>query len=64
LFGSQYWRGLLAWLTSTMLNEGMINEADLGLIHLTDSPHDAVDFVVKTFQSGASGPPTGSGIES
>ena len=21
LFGSQYWRGLLAWLTSTMLNE-------------------------------------------
>jgi uncharacterized protein (TIGR00730 family) len=48
LFGSQYWRGLLAWLTSTMLNEKNINAEDLGLIHLTDSPKDAVDFIVKT----------------
>jgi uncharacterized protein (TIGR00730 family) len=48
LFGSQYWRGLLAWLTSTMLNEKNINSEDLGLIHLTDSPKDAVDFIIKT----------------
>lgn len=49
LFGSQYWRGLLAWLTSTMLNERMVNPEDLGLIYLTDSPKDAVDFIVKTY---------------
>lgn len=49
LFNSQYWRGLLAWLTSTMLNEKNISEEDLGLIHLTDSPKDAVDFILKTF---------------
>jgi uncharacterized protein (TIGR00730 family) len=48
LFGSQYWRGLLAWVTSTMLNEKMISPEDLGLIHLTDSPRDAVDFIIKT----------------
>ncbi len=48
LFGSQYWRGLLSGITSMMLNEKNINEGDLGLIHLTDSPKDAVDFVVKT----------------
>ena len=48
MFGSQYWRGLLAWLTSTMLNEKMISEEDLALIHLTDSPHDAVKFIVET----------------
>ncbi|MEO8574020.1 MAG: TIGR00730 family Rossman fold protein [Pyrinomonadaceae bacterium] len=48
LFGSQYWRGLLAWLTSTMLNEKNINDEDLGLIHLTDSPSEAVKFIVKT----------------
>ena len=48
LFGSQYWRGLLAWLTSTMLNGKMINPEDLALIHLTDSPKDAVDFIIKT----------------
>ena len=51
LFGSQYWRGLLSWLTSTMLNQKMINPADLGLIHLTDSPKDAANFIIKT--SGA-----------
>ena len=64
LFGSQYWRGLLAWLTSTMINEGNINPEDLGLMHLTDSPHDAVEFIVKTFNSGAPVHPKGSGIES
>ena len=52
LFGSQYWRGLLAWLTSTMVNEKMINPEDLGLIHLTDSPKDAVDFIVSTRNAG------------
>jgi len=48
LFGSQYWRALLAWLTSTMLHEKMINDEDLALIHLTDSPQDAVDFIIRT----------------
>jgi len=52
LFGSQYWRGLLAWVTTTMLNEAMISPEDLGLIHLTDSPRDAVDFVIKTCYAG------------
>ena len=52
LFGSQYWRGLLQWLTTTMLHEKMIGDADLGLIHLTDLPKDAVDFIVTTCNSG------------
>jgi uncharacterized protein (TIGR00730 family) len=56
LFGSQYWRGLLAWLTSTMLNERMINSEDLGLIHLTDSPQEAVKFIVSTFDSSTDNP--------
>jgi uncharacterized protein (TIGR00730 family) len=49
LFGAQYWRGLLAWLSTTMLNERMVNAEDLGLIYLTDSPKDAVEFIVKTY---------------
>ena len=48
LFGSTYWRGMLAWLTSTMLHEKNISPEDLGLIHLTDSPKDAVNFIIKT----------------
>lgn len=56
LFGSQYWRGLLAWITSTMLHEKMINAPDLGLLHLTDSPRDAVDFIIKTCEAGLEKP--------
>jgi uncharacterized protein (TIGR00730 family) len=52
LFGSHYWRGLLQWLTSTMLNGKMINPEDLALIHLTDSPKDAVEFIVRTSTEG------------
>lgn len=48
LFGSHYWQGLLQWLTSQMLNAGNISELDLTLIHLTDSPKDTVDFIIKS----------------
>jgi hypothetical protein len=36
-----------------MLNEKMVNAGDLGLMHLTDSPTDAVNFIIETFKSGA-----------
>lgn len=62
LFGSQYWQGLLAWLSSTMLNEKNISPEDLGLIYLTDSPKDAVDFIIKTCESPEE--KKGSGMES
>ncbi|HSI87568.1 MAG TPA: TIGR00730 family Rossman fold protein [Pyrinomonadaceae bacterium] len=52
LFGSQYWAGLLQWVTTTMLNEQNISPEDLQLMYLTDSPQDAVDFIVKTSSAG------------
>lgn len=55
LFGSQYWQGMLQWITTTMLNERYINEEDLSLIHLTDLPQDAVDFIVRTAGQAAGG---------
>jgi uncharacterized protein (TIGR00730 family) len=64
LFGSQYWRGLLAWLTSTMLHERMVNPEDLGLIYLTDSPKGAVDFIVKTYNEEIENGTNRSGAES
>jgi uncharacterized protein (TIGR00730 family) len=51
LFNSSYWKGLVTWITSTMLKEKNINEEDLSLIHLTDSPQDAVDFIKKCWDS-------------
>jgi hypothetical protein len=52
LFGSQYWQGLLQWITSAMLNEHNISPEDLNLIHLTDSPEDAVAFILQTSSAG------------
>jgi uncharacterized protein (TIGR00730 family) len=61
LFGSQYWQGLLQWITSAMLNDHYISQDDLKLIHLTDSPKDAVDFIVKTSGASPSANPPGKG---
>lgn len=46
LFGSEYWGGMMNWVGDLMLKEGKITEADLRLLHLTDSPEEAVQIVV------------------
>jgi uncharacterized protein (TIGR00730 family) len=51
LFGSAYWRGMLEWVKDLMLSEGKIVEADLRLLHLTDSPSEVVDIVVRSQDS-------------
>lgn len=48
LFDSHYWQGLLQWLSSAMVRAGNIDENDLRLLHITDSPRDAVDFIIRT----------------
>jgi uncharacterized protein (TIGR00730 family) len=55
LFGSHYWRGLLQWITSAMIHEKKISPEDLRLIHLTDSPKDAVDFVIRINEANGNG---------
>jgi uncharacterized protein (TIGR00730 family) len=48
LFGSSYWSGLLKWLRTTMLAEGKIAEADLGLLVLCDDPAEVRDMIVRS----------------
>ncbi|QCB94342.1 TIGR00730 family Rossman fold protein [Cellulomonas shaoxiangyii] len=47
LVGTDYWSGLISWLRDTVHAHGMIAEADLDLLHVTDSPEEAVDVVVR-----------------
>jgi len=42
LFGSEYWRGLLDWMRSTMLESSYIDVKDLGLVTVTDDVDQAV----------------------
>jgi uncharacterized protein (TIGR00730 family) len=51
LFGSVYWGGMLDWVKGLMLSEGKIKEADLRLLHLTDSPAEVVEIVVRSQDS-------------
>jgi uncharacterized protein (TIGR00730 family) len=51
LFGSDYWGGMLDWVKGLMLSEGKVTEADLRLLHLTDSPAEAVEIVVRSQDS-------------
>ncbi|HEX8852804.1 MAG TPA: TIGR00730 family Rossman fold protein [Pyrinomonadaceae bacterium] len=51
LYGSDYWGGMLAWIKDKMLGMAYISEADLELLHLTDSPAEVVDIVVRSQDS-------------
>jgi uncharacterized protein (TIGR00730 family) len=51
LFGTDYWSGMLEWVKNLMLSEGKIGESDLKLLHLTDSPAEAVEIVVRSHDS-------------
>ena len=46
LFGRQYWKGLVDWLTTTVLPAGKISSADPELLTLTDDVDEAVATIV------------------
>jgi uncharacterized protein (TIGR00730 family) len=47
LFGTKYWEGMMNWIREFALTENKISQADLGLLHLTDSPSEAVQLIVE-----------------
>src|SRR5207302_5513507 len=49
LFGSDYWQGMLDWLRERTLPEGLISPEDVDLLHVTDSPAEAVAQVVDAY---------------
>jgi uncharacterized protein (TIGR00730 family) len=50
LFGTDYWDGLLAWIQSRLLAEGMISRDDEDLLVVTDEPAQAVQTVVTCYE--------------
>jgi hypothetical protein len=47
LFGSDYWSGLIDWLTQTVAGERKINPTDLLLFRVTDDPAEAARIVIE-----------------
>jgi hypothetical protein len=48
LVGKQFWGGMMDWLRGAVLSEKNISQEDIVLLHLTDSPAEAVEIVVRS----------------
>ena len=47
LVGKKFWKPLIDWFRGTLLEQKMIEEKDLELFYLTDSPEDALAYIRK-----------------
>ena len=45
LFGSEYWRGFLDWLSNTALDKGFVSAGDLDLLIVCDQVDEVVDLI-------------------
>jgi len=45
LMGSDYWKGLVDWIKTTVVQEKMIAPEDIDLIHVTDDPIEAATII-------------------
>ena len=46
LYNSEYWKGLLDWIRDKMVSYGYINEDEIELITLADTPEEVRDIIV------------------
>jgi uncharacterized protein (TIGR00730 family) len=49
LFGSQYWKGLIDWLKSSMLPEGCISPSDLDIFTISDDEDEIARDITRQF---------------
>jgi uncharacterized protein (TIGR00730 family) len=54
LVGSEYWKGLQAWINDTMLPAGKVSAADPGLIQVADDPDEVVRIIIEAHSLNAS----------
>ena len=47
MMGKTYWEGLIRWMEKVLIAEGTISPSDLDFFFLTDSPEDAVEYIIK-----------------
>jgi uncharacterized protein (TIGR00730 family) len=50
LVGSNYWKGLIDWIKTTLIQEKMINPQDLDLFHVTDDPVEAAKIIADFYK--------------
>ncbi|HEX6348549.1 MAG TPA: TIGR00730 family Rossman fold protein [Candidatus Dormibacteraeota bacterium] len=56
LFGSSYWKGLLAWMKDQTLAHELVSSEDLNLLSVTDDPEEAAEISTRARPEGAPHP--------
>jgi uncharacterized protein (TIGR00730 family) len=64
LYGTEYWSGLVDWITSRMVAEGTISEADLDLLVVTDDVDEVVAEVAAAAEASRADGESGGGMRS
>ncbi len=50
LVGSEYWKGMIDWLRSTVLGMGAIDPEDIDLMHIVDDPAEVCEIITKRYK--------------
>lgn len=64
LFDRDYWSGLIDWMRSAVLAERRISADDLDLLHISDDPEEAVEYMVAVLARRAAAPEVDGGHHS
>ena len=51
LVGTKFWRGIVEWIKTTLVDEGMISPEDMDLIQIIDEPEEVVDAIFKHYET-------------
>lgn len=51
LVKSNFWQGLVDWFSQSLLADGMINEEDLDLFKVVDTPQEVLDVIFDHYQN-------------
>ena len=51
LYGTDYWKGLVDWISGKMLEEGCIDPKDLKIIQIVDTPEDVIKVIKKFYKN-------------
>jgi uncharacterized protein (TIGR00730 family) len=52
LYDSKYWKGLVDWIRDTMLATEKVHPEDIGLLLLSDDPHEICQIVIDAYEEG------------
>ena len=56
LMGSAFWQGMIDWFRDRLIEEKMVDPADINLIQLIDEPEQAVEAIFKHYEARPFGP--------